>query len=96
MLVFAPPVALAILQGAQKLGLQNKVIWTCATPCNTDFLATALRIGIGAHKLYVNAEMNLVAQDGGPHAAVQQVLKLYGSNVAGGVGSFSQFGFVLR
>ena len=94
-LVFTPPVALAILQGAQKLGLQNKVIWTCATPCNTDFLATALGSAWN-HKLYTNAEMNLVSQDSGAHSVLyQKVLKLYGQNVAGGIGSFSQFGFLL-
>jgi branched-chain amino acid transport system substrate-binding protein len=94
-LVFTPPVALAILQGAQKLGLQDKVIWTCATPCNTDFLATALGSAWN-HKLYTNAEMNLVSQDNGPHSVLyQKVLKLYGQNVAGGIGSFSQFGFLL-
>ena len=94
-LVFTPPVALAILQGAQKLGLQDKVIWTCATPCNTDFLATALGSAWN-HKLYTNAEMNLVSQDNGPHSVLyQKVLKLYGSNVTGGIGSFSQFGFLL-
>jgi len=94
-LVFTPPVALAILQGAQHLGLENKVIWTCATPCNTDFLATALGSAWN-HKLYVNAEMNLISQDNGPNSTLyQKVLKLYGSNVAGGIGSFSQFGFLL-
>jgi branched-chain amino acid transport system substrate-binding protein len=94
-LVFTPPVALAILQGAQHLGLENKVIWTCATPCNTDFLATALGSAWN-HKLYVNAEMNLISQDNGPDSVLyQKVLKLYGSNVAGGIGSFSQFGFLL-
>ena len=94
-LVFTPPVALAILQGAQHLGLQNKVIWTCATPCNTDFLSNAL----GAtwnHKLYVNAEMNDIHDDGGADATLYlRVLKQYGQDVAGGIGSFSQFGVVL-
>ena len=94
-LVFTPPVALAILQGAQHLGLQNKVIWTCATPCNTDFLATALGSAWN-HKLYTNAEMNLISQDNGADSVLyQKVLKLYGQNVAGGIGSFSQFGFLL-
>jgi branched-chain amino acid transport system substrate-binding protein len=94
-LVFTPPVALAILQGAQHLGLENKVIWTCATPCNTDFLAKALGPQWN-HKLYVNAEMNLVAQDNGPDTALyKSVLTKYGQDVAGGIGSFSQFGFVL-
>jgi branched-chain amino acid transport system substrate-binding protein len=94
-LVFTPPVALAILQGAQHLGLENKVIWSCATPCNTDFLSTALGSAWN-HKLYVNAEMNLISQDNGPDSVLyQKVLKLYGQNVAGGIGSFSQFGFLL-
>ena len=94
-LVFTPPVALAILQGAQHLGLENKVIWTCATPCNADFLAASLGSAWN-HKLYVNAEMNLVGQDNGPDSVLyQKVLKLYGSNIATGIGSFSQFGFLL-
>jgi branched-chain amino acid transport system substrate-binding protein len=94
-LVFTPPVALAILQGAQHLGLENKVIWTCATPCNTDFLSNALGSAWN-HKLYVNAEMNDIHDDGGADATLYlKVLKQYGSDVAGGVGSFSQFGFVL-
>jgi len=94
-LVFTPPVALQILQGAQKLGLENKVIWTCATPCNTDFLATALGAAWN-HKLFVNAEMSDLHDDNGPDAVLfAKVLKLYGSNVAGGAGSFSQFGFTV-
>ncbi|MGH2850384.1 MAG: ABC transporter substrate-binding protein [Solirubrobacteraceae bacterium] len=94
-LVFTPPVALAILQGAQHLGLENKVIWTCATPCNTDFLSKSLGPQWN-HKLYVNAEMNDIHDDGGADATLYlKVLKQYGSNVAGGIGSFSQFGFVL-
>jgi len=94
-LVFTPPVALAILQGAQHLGLANKVIWTCATPCNTDFLSKALGPQWN-HKLFTNAEMNDVHDDGGPDTTLYlKVLKQYGSDVAGGIGSFSQFGFVL-
>jgi branched-chain amino acid transport system substrate-binding protein len=99
-LVFTPPVALAILQGAQHLGLENKVIWTCATPCNTDFLAKALgsawNKGCKPSCLYVNAEMNDEDSDNGPDSTLyKQVLTQYGSDVAGGIGSFSQFGFVL-
>ena len=94
-LIFTPPPAQAILQGAQKLGLTNKIIWTCATPCNADFLAASLGSAWN-HKLYVNAEMNLVGQDNGPDSVLyQKVLKLYGSNIATGIGSFSQFGFLL-
>jgi len=94
-LVFTPPVALEILQGAQKLGLENKVIWTCATPCNTDFLSSSLGSAWN-HKLYVNAEMNDIHDDNGPDSVLyQKVLKLYGQKVSGGIGSFSQFGFTI-
>jgi len=94
-LIFTPPVAQEILQGAQKLGLENKVIWTCATPCNTDSLAASLGSAWN-HKLYVNAEMNDVHDDPGPDSVLyQKVLKQYGSAVSGGIGSFSQFGFTV-
>jgi branched-chain amino acid transport system substrate-binding protein len=94
-LIFTPPVALAILQGAQKLGLENKIIWTCATPCNTDYLAAALGPAWN-HRLFVNAEMNDVHGDNGPDTKLYlAVLKKYGAAVSGGVGSFSQFGFTI-
>ncbi|HZL54961.1 MAG TPA: ABC transporter substrate-binding protein [Solirubrobacteraceae bacterium] len=94
-LIFTPPVAQQILQGAQKLNLVNKVIWTCATPCNTDSLAASLG-PVWNHKLFVNAEMNDVHDDNGPNTKLfLQVLKSYGSKVSGGIGSFSQFGFTV-
>jgi branched-chain amino acid transport system substrate-binding protein len=94
-LIFTPPVAQEILQGAQKLGLENKVIWTCATPCNTDSLAKSLGPAWN-HKLFVNAEMNDVHDDPGADDNLYlKVLKQYGSAVSGGIGSFSQFGFTV-
>ena len=94
-LVFTPPVAQAILQGAQHLGLENKVIWTCATPCNTDSLAKSLGPQWN-HKLFTNAEMNDVHTDNGPDATLfKQVIAQYGQAVKGGIGSFSQFGWTL-
>jgi len=94
-LIFTPPVAQQILQGAQKLNLVNKVIWTCATPCNTDSLAKSLG-PVWNHKLFVNAEMSDVHDDTGADTALYlSVLKQYGSAVSGGIGSFSQFGFVI-
>jgi branched-chain amino acid transport system substrate-binding protein len=94
-LIFTPPVAQEILQGAQKLNLEDKVIWTCATPCNTDSLAASLGSAWN-HKLFVNAEMNDVHDDNGPDSKLfLSVLKQYGSKVQGGVGSFSQFGFTI-
>jgi len=93
-LIFTPPPAQAILQGAQKLGLTSKIIWTCATPCNSDSLAASLG-STWNHKLYVNAEMNDVHDDPGPDDNLYlKVLHQYGSAVSG-VGSFSQFGFTV-
>jgi branched-chain amino acid transport system substrate-binding protein len=93
---FTPPEALLILQAAQKLNLENRVkYWACSTPCNTDFLATSL----GAkwnNKLFVNAE--LLPLDGNTSRTAQlfdAVLKQYGTNVSGGVGSFSEMGFTI-
>jgi branched-chain amino acid transport system substrate-binding protein len=94
-LIFTPPPAQAILQGAQKLGLTSKIIWTCATPCNSDSLAASLGPAWN-HKLYVNAEMNDVHDDPGADDNLYlKVLHQYGSAVSGGVGSFSQFGFTV-
>jgi branched-chain amino acid transport system substrate-binding protein len=93
---FTPPEALVILQAAQKLGLEDRVKgWGCSTPCNTDFLSKAL----GAkwnHKLFVNAELTSADDHNGPEMRLYKaILAQYGSAVAGGVGSFSQMGFLL-
>jgi branched-chain amino acid transport system substrate-binding protein len=92
---FTPPEALKILQAAAKLHIQNNVkAWGCSTPCDTDFLSGALG-GAYDNKLFVNAE--LTPADGTNTATMnlyRAVLKQYGSNVSGGIGSFSQFGFV--
>ena len=92
---FTPPEALLILQAAQKLNLEDRVkYWACSTPCNTDFLATSL----GAqwnNKLYVNAELTPLDGNTSPTAELYYaILKQYGSDVSGGVGSFSEMGFV--
>jgi branched-chain amino acid transport system substrate-binding protein len=93
---FTPPEALLILQAAQKLHLEDRVkSWACSTPCNTDFLATSLGPKWN-NKLFVNAE--LTPLDGNTSATAQLfdgILKQYGTNVSGGVGSFSEMGFTL-
>jgi branched-chain amino acid transport system substrate-binding protein len=93
---FTPPEALIILQAAQKLNLEDRVkYWACSTPCNTDFLATSLGPKWNG-KLFVNAE--LLPLDGNTSATAQlfdAILKQYGSNVSGGVGSFSEMGFTI-
>jgi branched-chain amino acid transport system substrate-binding protein len=90
---FTPPEALKILQAAQQQGLQDRVkAWACSTPCNTDFLAKALGSQWDG-KLLVNAELNLTSADGPNSNLYRAVLKQYGKNVSGGLGSFSQMGF---
>jgi branched-chain amino acid transport system substrate-binding protein len=93
---FTPPEALVILQAAQKLGLEDRVKgWGCSTPCNTDFLATSLGPKWN-HKLFVNAELTSADDHNGPEMQLyKNILKQYGSAVAGGIGSFSQMGYLL-
>src|SRR6201992_3398489 len=93
---FTPPEALVILQAAQKLGLEDRVkSWGCSTPCNTDFLAKALGPKWN-HKLFVNAELASPDDHNGPEMQeYEAILKKYASSAAGGIGSFSQMGFLL-
>jgi branched-chain amino acid transport system substrate-binding protein len=92
---FTPPEALVILQAAQKLGLEDRVkAWACSTPCNTDFLAKALGPKWN-HKIFVNAELNPPDAASGPEIDLYKaILAKYGHSVSGGIGSFSQMGFV--
>jgi branched-chain amino acid transport system substrate-binding protein len=92
---FTPPEALIILQAAQKLGIEDRVKgWGCSTPCNTDFLAKALGPKWN-HKLFVNAELTSPDDHNGPEMQLYKaILAQYGKAVSGGIGSFSQFGFV--
>jgi branched-chain amino acid transport system substrate-binding protein len=91
---FTPPEALKILQAAQQQGLQDRVkAWGCSTPCNTDFLAKALGSAWDG-KLLVNAELNLTNAPDPESALYRAILSKYGSAVSGGLGSFSQMGFL--
>jgi branched-chain amino acid transport system substrate-binding protein len=89
---FTPPEALKILQAAQRQGLQDRVKWACSTPCNTDFLATALGSSWNG-KLGVNAELNLTSDNGPDSQLYRQILKQYAPKIA--IGSFSQMGFTI-
>jgi branched-chain amino acid transport system substrate-binding protein len=92
---FTPPEALKILQAAQQQGLQDRVkAWSCSTPCNTDFVAKALGQQWDG-KLLVNAELNVTDADGPQSRLYRAVFEKYGSKVTGGLGSFSQMGFVM-
>jgi branched-chain amino acid transport system substrate-binding protein len=93
---FTPPEALPILEAAQKLGIVDRVKgWGCSTPCNTDFVAKSLGAAWN-HKLFVNAELTDPDDHNGPEMQLYKaILAKYGSAVAGGIGSFSQMGFLL-
>lgn len=93
---FTPPEALVILQAAQKLGLENRVkMWSCSTPCNTDFLAKALGPKWQGH-FYVNAELNDPDDNNTPQMNLYKAIyKQYGHAVTGGIGSFSEMGFTI-
>jgi branched-chain amino acid transport system substrate-binding protein len=88
---FTPPEALKILQAAAQQGLQDRVLWACSTPCNTDFLADALG-GAFDDKLGINAELNLVSVDAPDTNLYKQVLQDYAPDIP--LGSFSQMGFL--
>ena len=93
---FTPPEALVILQAAQKLGLENRVkAWACSTPCNTDFLAQSLGSKWNG-KFFVNAELADPDATNTPTMNLYKaILKQYGTDVSGGIGSFSEMGFTM-
>jgi len=93
---FTPPDALVILQAAQKLNIEDNVKeWGCSTPCNTDFLAQSLGAKWNG-KLFVNAELTPPDDTTTPVMNLYKAIyEQYGkSTVSGGIGSFSQMGFV--
>jgi branched-chain amino acid transport system substrate-binding protein len=92
---FTPPEALLILQAAQKLNLEDSVkYWACSTPCNTNSLAASLGPKWN-DKLFVNAELTPIPGNTSTTALLYEaILKQYGKSVSGGIGSFSQMGFV--
>ena len=88
---FTPPEALKILQAAQRQGLQGRAKWGCSTPCNTDFLASALGSAWDG-RLFVNAEVRLADAQGPDMTLYREVMSQYAKGLP--VGSFSQFGFL--
>ncbi|MGH3320666.1 MAG: ABC transporter substrate-binding protein [Streptosporangiaceae bacterium] len=88
---FTPPEALKILQAAQRLGLEDRVIWACGTTCNTDFLAKALGSRWDG-KLGINAELSLYDAKGKDLELYRAVRQKYAPSLP--LGSFSQMGFV--
>jgi branched-chain amino acid transport system substrate-binding protein len=92
---FTPPEALLILQAAQKLNLEDSVkAWACSTPCDTDYLSSTLGTKWDG-KFFVNAELTPPDPTHTPTMNLYKaILKKYGKDVSGGIGSFSQMGFV--
>lgn len=89
---FTPPEALKILQAAEQQGLAKRVKWGCSTPCNTDFLASALGSSWDG-QLFVNAELQVLSAKGPDMDLYNEVLQKYGPKIP--VGSFSQMGFLM-
>jgi branched-chain amino acid transport system substrate-binding protein len=92
---FTPPEALVILQAAQKLGLEDRVKeWGASSPADTDFLSKALGPR-WEHKLFVDGEVQSPDDHNDPEMQLYKgILAKYGHNVSGGVGVFSEFGFL--
>jgi branched-chain amino acid transport system substrate-binding protein len=92
---FTPPEALLILQAAQKLNIEGNVkAWSCSTPCDTDFLSSTLGPKWN-DKFFVNAELTPPDPTHTPTMNLYKaILAKYGKDVSGGIGSFSQMGFV--
>ena len=88
---FTPPEAAKILQAAQQQGLQDRVKWSCSTPCNTDFIADALG-DRWENKLGVNAELQVTSSNKPDTVLYRSVVKKYAPDIP--LGSFSQMGFV--
>jgi branched-chain amino acid transport system substrate-binding protein len=87
---FTPPEALKIFKAAEQQGLQDKVVWACSTPCNTDFLAEALGSAWN-DKLGVNAELQVLDADTPDMVLYRSVQEKYAPKLP--LGSFSQMGF---
>ncbi len=92
---FTPPEALLILQAAQKLNIEGNVkAWACSTPCDTDYLSSTLGPKWN-DKFFVNAELTPPDPTHTPTMNLYKaILAKYGKAVSGGIGSFSQMGFV--
>jgi branched-chain amino acid transport system substrate-binding protein len=90
-----PPDDATILQAAQKLGIEDHIKeWGASSPADTDFLAKAL----GAkwnHKLFVNTEVQTPDDHNQPEMQLYKgILAKYGHAVSGGIGAFSEFGYL--
>jgi branched-chain amino acid transport system substrate-binding protein len=94
-LVFPSPVADEILQGAQTLELEGRVLWACAAACDSDSLAASLGAAWN-HKLLVGTDVNDVHDDSGPDTRLyRSVRRLYAPGVPGGVDPLGQYGFTI-
>ena len=91
---FTPDQALLILQAAQQQGIADDVkAWGCSTPCNSDFVAAALGT-VWDGKFGVNAELALTSKNAGDSILYREIVEKMKPNLAFGLGSFSQMGFV--
>lgn len=91
---FTPDQALLILQAAQQQGIADDVkAWGCSTPCNSDFVASALGT-VWDGKFGVNAELALTSKNAPDSKLYRTIVAKMKPKLAFGLGSFSQMGFV--
>jgi branched-chain amino acid transport system substrate-binding protein len=92
-LTFTAPDALPILQAAEQQGLLDKVLWSCATPCNDSRVAAALGPQWNDH-FFVNAEFNLLDTTGPDEQHYVALVEEYAPDEAARLSSFGQMGYL--
>ncbi len=89
-----PPEGLKVMLAASAQKVIDKIIWSGATPFNSQFIADALGPEWNG-KFLVNAEFNLLDSKGPDNQLFLQLLKKYQSKCAACFGSFGQMGILV-
>jgi branched-chain amino acid transport system substrate-binding protein len=91
-LVFPEPFDSAVMKGAEAAGIQDQIIWTCATPCNDLNFDTAMGPDWRG-KVYINSELNLTNSTGSDNQLWLAVMDKY-ATPDDPRDTFSQAGFL--
>jgi branched-chain amino acid transport system substrate-binding protein len=91
-LVFPEPFDSAVMKGAEAAGINDKVIWTCATPCN-DLNFDAAMGPDWRGKVFINSELNLTNSTGADNQLWLAVMDKY-ATADDPRDTFSQAGFL--
>jgi branched-chain amino acid transport system substrate-binding protein len=81
-----------VMKGAEAAGINDKVIWTCATPCNDLNFDTAMGPAWRG-KVFINSELNLTNSTGADNALWLSVMDKY-AKTDDPRDTFSQAGFL--